>query len=274
MPQAVFAELVGQRLCQLWAYDQDHFPGFTGQALLAGAQAWVFEDAVLAFSSPLRHLHCAQGSVIGNEAGALCDMGLRVTLLPLDDADVWLSQFAGGSTVDATHWRRLIGQCLSAVYLVSNNTGHRQLWRMELVFSEEAQSCSVVYRPDLDGLIEAGRGGRFELQQIEVSSPKQAFGWLHPAAPLEFILGEQLWRSAQLSDWPLVVRKQLQVSEKPDAFYRDTLTQALIARFRQWPVFRKRLQAVELPMQVTGVPADVYEKVRERLRFSGLGCSP
>lgn len=274
MPQAVFAELVGQWLCQLWAFDQDHFPNHTVQTLLAGAQAWVFEDAVLAFSSPLRHSHCAQGSVIGNDAGGLCDMGLRVTLLALDGADVWLSQFAGCTTVDAPQWRRLIGQSLSAVYLVSNNAGHRQRWRMELVFSEEAQPCSVVYRPDLDGLIEAGWGGRFELQQIEVSSPKQAFGWLDPAAPLEFILGEQMWRSAQMSDWPLAVRKQLQVSEKPDAFYRDTLTQALTARFRQWPVFRKRLQAVELPMHVTGVPSGVYGQVRERLRFSGLGHSP
>lgn len=274
MPQTVFPELVGQRLCQLWAFDQDHFPDHTGQTLLAGAQAWEFEDAVLVFSSPLRHLYCAQGSVIGNEAGGLCDMGFRVTLLALDGADVWLSQFAGCTTVDAPQWRRLIGQRLSAVHLVSNNAGHRQRWSMQLDFSEEAQPCSVVYRPDLDGLIEAGFGERFELQRIEVSSPKQAFGWLHPAAPLAFILGEQMWRSAQTSDWPLVVRKQLQVSEKPDAFYRNTLTQALTARFRQWPAFRKRLLAVERPMHVTGVPAGVYEQVRERLRLSGLGSSP
>jgi hypothetical protein len=64
MQQTVFAELVGQRLCQLWAFDQDHFPDHTGQTLLAGAQAWEFESAVLVFSSPLRYLHCAQGSVI------------------------------------------------------------------------------------------------------------------------------------------------------------------------------------------------------------------
>lgn len=271
MQQTVFAELVGQRLCQLWAYDQDHFPDHTGQTLLAGAQAWEFENAVLVFSSPLRHLHSTQGSIIGDDAGSLCDVGFRATLLALESADAWLSRFTGGSTTDASHWRRLIGQRLNAVHLVSNNAGHRQRWRMQLDFSEEAKPCSVVYRPDLDGLIEAGFGERFELQQIEVSSPKQAFGWLHPAAPLEFILGEQMWRSAQLSDWPLVVRKQLQVSEKPDAFYRDTLTQALTARFRQWLVFRKRLLAVELPMHVTGVPSGVYEQVRERLRLSGLG---
>jgi hypothetical protein len=271
MPETVFHELAGQRLCQLWAFDQDRFPHHSGQTLLAGALAWVFEDAVAVFSSPLRHLHSAQGSIIGDDAGSLCDVGFRATLLALDDADVWLSQFASGSTVDAPQWRRLIGQRLSAAYLVSNNAGHRQRWRMELVFSEEAQPCSVVYRPDLDGLIEAGWGGRFELQQIEVSSPKQAFGWLHPAAPLAFILGEQMWRSAQLSDWPFSVRKQLQTSEQPDAFYRDTLIQALTARFRQWPVFKKRLLTVELPMHVTGVPAGVYEQVRKRLRFSGVG---
>jgi len=274
MPQTVFHELVGQRLCQLWVFDQDRFPHHSGQSLLAGALAWVFEDAVLVFSSPLRHLHCSQGSVIGNDAGSLCDMGLRVTLLALDCADTWLSRFEVYTTLDTPSWRRLIGQRLNAVHLVASQPGHLQRWRMELVFSEEVLLCRVAYRSDLDGLIEAGDGERFELQQIEVCSPKQAFGWLHPAAPLEFILGEQLWRSAQISDWPFAVRKQLQTSEQPDAFYRETLIRALTARFRQWPVFRKRLLAVEIPVHVTGVPAGVYEQVRGLLRCSGLGHSP
>jgi hypothetical protein len=274
MLETVFPELAGQRLCQLWAFDQDDFHHRTGQTQLAGAKAWVFEDAVLVFSSPLRHLHCAQGSVIGSDAGSLCDVGFRVTLLALDCADAWLSRFTGGTMVDDPQWHRLIGQRLSAVHLVPSKPSHRQRWNMELVFSEQAQPCSVAYRPDLDGLIEAGFDGRFEIQQIEVSSPKQAFGWLHPAAPLEFIWREQVWRSAQKTDWPFAMRKQLQVSAQPEAFYRDTLTQALTARFRQWPVFRKRLLAVELPIHVTGVPADVYEQVRRRLRFSGLGSSP
>ena len=159
--------------------------------------------------------------------------------------------------MNASHWRRLIGQRLSAVHLVSNNAGHRQRWNTELAFSKEAQPCSVVYRPDLDGLIEAGWGGRFELQQIEVSSPKQAFGWLHPAAPLEFILDEQLWRSAQLSDWPFAVRKRLQVSERPQKFYRDTLCKALVARFQQHLRYRQRLQALRYPVTVQDVPEGV-----------------
>ncbi len=274
MPETVFHELAGQRLCQLWAFDQDRFPHHSGQTLLAGALAWVFEDAVLVFSSPSRHLHCSQGSVIGNDAGHLCDAGFRVTLLALDCADTWLSRFADCNSVNAPQWRKRIGQRMSAVHLVPSQPGRRQQWHMELVFNEEVLPCRVVYRPDLDGLIEAGDGERFELQQIEVSSPKQAFGWLHPAAPLEFILDEQLWRSAQLADWPFAVRKQLQTRAQPDAFYRDTLIQALTARFRQWPVFRKRLLAVEIPVHVTGVPAVVYEQVRGQLRCSGLSHSP
>ena len=262
MPETAFHELAGQRLCQLWAFDQDRFPHHSGQTLLAGALAWVFEDAVLVFSSPLRHLHCSQGSVIGNAAGSLCDVGFRVTLLALDCADTWLSRFTGCIMVNASHWRRLIGQRLSAVHLVSNNAGHRQRWNTELAFSKEAQPCSVVYRPDLDGLIEAGWGGRFELQQIEVSSPKQAFGWLHPAAPLEFILGEQLWRSAQLSEWPFAVRKQLQVSEYPQEFYRDTLCKALMARFQQHPLYRQRLQALRYPVKVKDVPEGLLKELR------------
>lgn len=274
MLETVFHELVGQRLCQLWAFDQDRFPQHSGPSLLAGALAWVFEDAVLVLSSPLRHLHCSQGSVIGNYAGSLCDVGFRVTLLALDCADTWLSRFEVCTTVDAPQWRRRIGQRLSAVHLVPSQPGRWQRWHMELVFNEEVLPCRVAYRFDLDGLIEAGDGERFELQQIDVFDPNQAFGWLHPAAPLEFILDEQLWRSVQLADWPFAVRKQLQTRAQPDAFYRDTLIQALTARFRQWPVFRKRLLAVEIPVHVTGVPAGVYEQVRGQLRCSVLGRSP
>ncbi len=116
---------------------------------------------------------------------------------------------------------------------------------MELVFNEVALPCQVTYRQDLDGLIEVGDSGdHFEFREIEVSSPKHAFGWLHPAAPLEFILGEQLWRSAQMSDWPFAVRKQLQVSECPQEFYRYTFIKALVARFEQNPIYRQRLQAL------------------------------
>lgn len=229
---------------------------------------------MLVLSSPLRHLHCTQGSAIGNESGNLCDMGFRLTMLSLEDADAWFARFVGRTTVDDPHWQRLIGQRLCGVGLMSCSVQSiRQTWSLKLVFCHELYPRCMTYRQDLDGLIEAGWGGRFELQQIEVFDPNQAFGWLHPAAPLEFILDEQLWRSAQLSDWPFAVRKQLQTRAQSDAFYCDTLIQALTARFRQWPVFRKRLLAVELPMHVKGVPAGVYDQVRKRIRFSGLGSS-
>jgi hypothetical protein len=263
MTTTIFPELVGQKLCQLWAFDQDNFPCSTNSSLLAGAQAWEFEDAVLVFSSPLRHLHCAQGSVFGNELGGLCDVGFRATLLSHESAEAWLSRFVGRTTVDASLWRRLIGQRLNVIRVVSGNASCWQRWNMELAFSEEAQPCSVTYRSDLDGLIETSWGERFELQQIEVSSPKQAFGWLHPAAPLAFILGEQLWRSAQMSDWPFAVRKQLQTSAQPDAFYRDMLSRALVARFQQHPLFRQRLQALRYQVRVKGMPDGLLDELRQ-----------
>lgn len=266
----IFPELVGQKLNRLWAFDQDNFPSSTNNSLLAGVQAWEFDDAVLVFSSPLRHLHCVQGSVFGNESGGLCDVGFRVTLLNSESTDAWLSCFVGRTTVDAPHWRRLIGQRLNDIRVVPNNANHQQRWRMELAFSNEAKPCSVVYRPDLDGLIETSWGSRFELQQIEVSSPKQAFGWLHPAAPLEFILGEQVWRSAQMSDWPFAFRKQLQTSTQPEAFYRDTLSRALVARFQQHPIYRQRLQALQYPVRVKDVPEGVYAQVRCELGIQDL----
>ncbi len=268
----IFPELAGQKLCQLWAFDQDNFPCSTSNSLLAGALAWEFEDAVLIFSSPLRRLHCTQGSVIGNEAGSLCDMGFRVTLLSHESADTWLARFAGRTTVDAPHWRRLIGQRLCGVGLMSDSVQSiRQTWSLKLVFCHELHPRCVTYRQDLDGLIEAcDSGEHFELQQIEVSNPQQLFGWLHPAAPLEFILGEQMWRSAQMSDWPWPVRKQLQVSERPQEFYRDTFCKALMARFQQHPLYRQRLQALQYPVKVKDVPQDIYPQVRHELGIQDL----
>jgi hypothetical protein len=264
MTTMIFPELAGQKLCQLWAFDQDNFPCVTNNSLLAGVQAWEFEDAVLMFSSPLRHLHCAQGSVFGNELGGLCDVGYRVTLLSHESAEAWLSRFVGRTTVDAPNWRRLMGQPLRSVDLMSDSVQSSLTpWNIELLFGEEVHPCSVVYRSDLDGLIEAGSGERFELQQIEVSSPKQAFGWLHPAAPLEFILGEQMWRSAQMPDWPFAVRKQLQTSTQPDAFYRDTLSRALVTRFQQHPRYRQRLQALQYPVTVKGMPDGLLDELRQ-----------
>lgn len=263
MTSVIFPELGEQKLTQLWAFDQDNFPCSTGNSLLAGALAWEFEDAMLVLSSPLRHLHCGQGSVMGDEAGRLCDMGFRMTLLSLEDADAWLTRFAGRVTVDAPHWRRRIGQRLNAVHLVSSHPNQRQRWHIELVFNEVALPCSTAYRQDLDGLIEVSDSGEhFELREIEVSNPKQAFGWLHPAAPLEFILGEQLWRSAQMSDWPFTVRKQLQVSEHPQEFYRDTLRKAFVARFKQHPLYRQRFQALRYPVKVKDVPAGLFKELR------------
>jgi hypothetical protein len=271
MTTAIFPELGGQKLTQLWAFDQDNFPRSTGNSLLAGALAWEFEDVMLVLSSPLRHLHCGQGSIMSDEAGSLCDMGFRVTLLPHEDADAWLACFIGRTTVDAPHWRKLIGQRLNAVHLVSSYPNQRQRWHMELVFNEVALPCNIAYRQDLDGLIEVcDSGDHFELSEIEVSSPKQAFGWLHPATPLEFILGEQLWRSAQMSDWPFAVRKQIQVSQYPQEFYRHTLRKALVARFEQHPIYRQRLQALQYPLTVKDVPEGVYAQVRSALGIQDL----
>ena len=157
-----------------------------------------------------------------------------------------------------------MGQPLRSVDLMSDSVQSSLTpWNIELLFGEEVHPCSVVYRSDLDGLIEAGSGERFELQQIEVSSPKQAFGWLHPAAPLEFILGEQMWRSAQMPDWPFAVRKQLQTSTQPDAFYRDTLSRALVTRFQQHPRYRQRLQALQYPVTVKGMPDGLLDELRQ-----------
>jgi len=126
-------------------------------------------------------------------------------------------------------------------------------------------------RPDLDGCIElAPAGQQHTIDSIAVTSPADAFGWLHPAYQHPFVLDESCWHSAKISDWPWPLRKALQSHHEPERFYRETLSRALGARFRQTPSLRQRLLALRYPVQINDVPDGLIQEVAVALRNDSL----
>jgi hypothetical protein len=139
-------------------------------------------------------------------------------------------------------------------------------WALKLRFV--GGSYCLTWRPDLDGCIEfAPAGQQHTIDSITVSSPTEAFGWLHPAYQHPFALDESCWRSAKISDWPWPLRKALQSHQTPGVFYRDTMRRALTARFRPTPLLRQRLLALRFPTQVKDVPDGLIEEIAEALRL-------
>lgn len=132
-------------------------------------------------------------------------------------------------------------------------------------------SYILAWRPDLDGCIEfAPLGHRYVIDRIAINNPAEAFGWLHPAYQHPFALDENCWRSAQVSDWPWPLRKALQSHHEPEKFYREMLSRALAARFRQTPSLRQRLLALRYPVQVKDVPEGLIQELAAALRKDSL----
>ena len=272
----LFPALAGQtvvalRVCEPWV---TALPPTVGPASLFGAIVLQCNQHALLCHAPLRYMADPKGSKFGLYGGGFAELLFRASLCEVDELEHWLP------LTGAAHWTDrtspvlpMPGEVLSeAPQLVRDSENHP--WQLEFRFAT-GRCFRLQYRADLDASLQfAPAGYQYTVDRIVVSNPEDAFGWLHPGSAYQFVLDERCWRSAQVSDWPWPVRKQLQVSEKPEVFYRHMLTQALTTRFCQWPVFRKRLLSVELPMHVAGVPAGVYEQVRERLRCSELGSSP
>lgn len=272
----LFPALAGQtvvalRVCEPWV---TALPPTVGPASLFGAIVLQCNQHALLCHASLRYMADTKGSKFGLYDGGFAELPFRASLCEVDDLEHWLP------LTGAAHWSDrtspvlpMPGDVLSeAPQLVRDSENGP--WQLEYRFAT-GRCFRLQYRADLDASLQfAPSGHQYTVDRIVVSSPEDAFGWLHPGSAYPFVLAERCWRSAQVSDWPWPVRKQLQTSAQLDTFYRDTLIQALAARFRQWPVFRKRLLAMELPTHVTGVPAGMYEQVRERLRFSGLGRFP
>ena len=266
-----FSALAGQRLLgvkvfELWG--QHH--GLKGVSILSGALALRFESAALVCTSPLRYLRHQQGTLYGLASGASISLGYRATIATPEEADALLPRSFGRSFgLGQWHaWRLLqlpaIGSTLTEITIAGMGRDDRgPSWCIELCF-EGSHRYQLGYRLDLDGSIELDAPGQhFEIDQIIVDGPEQDFGWLHPAAPLDFILDDQVWRSAKVADWPWSLRKVRQSHQAPVAFYRETIHRALTARFRQRPLLLQRLLALRYPVQVKDVPDGLIEEIAQ-----------
>ena len=240
---------------------------------LAGAFELTFgsdrEATSLVCTSPLRYLHRPKGTIFGVASGDAVSLGYRITLCDMADAAV-LRGTAAPST-QWSPWTRLAHsattQTLTRIDMTAEQwAADASSWGVDLTFAS-GQRVRFSYRADLDGAIElAAPGHHVKIDWITVDGPEQDFGWLHPASPVSFILDDQVWRSAQVADWPHALRKALQSHHAPEAFYRGTLRRALTARFRQTPLLRQRLLALRYPVQVNGVPDGLIEEIAQALQ--------
>ena len=244
---------------------------------LSGALVMVFESAALICTSPLRYLHNQQGTQYGLLSGASVSLGYRVTTCDREDVKSLLPiTFGLPPGAEYTHtWMNsplpAIGIVLTETAIVEvERTDGEPAWGIELRFPSGLRYW-LSYRPELDGSIELDVPGQhFNIDQIIVDGAAQNFGWLHPSAPLDFILNDQVWRSAKVAHWPLTLRKALQSHQTPEAFYRDTMRRALLARFRQTPLHLQRLLALRYPVQVKDVPDGLIQEVATALRKDSL----
>ena len=262
--------LTAIEVCEPWAKALTTQPALRQN--LAGALVLIFGNGHAAVSlictSPLRHLHCPNGTVFGLASGDAVSLGYRITMCQTADASVLRSAITSPQWAP---WTRLAhsetGQTLTRIDVTTDQRAvNPQCWGLDLTFAS-GQCLRLSYRLDLDGCIElAAPGQHVGIDRITVEGPEQDFGWLHPATPLSFVLGEQVWRSAKVADWPHALRKALQSQQAPEVFYRQTMHRALMARFRQSPRLQQRLLALRYPVQVKEVPHGLIEEIAQTFR--------
>lgn len=242
---------------------------------LSGALVFLFDRAALICTSPLRYLRHQQGTLYGLPSGATVSLGYRATVCEREDVAALLPiTFGLPSGEEYWHsWREsalpAIGTTLTEAVIVGERGADGEpAWGIELRIAQ-GRRYRLSYRPELDGSLElAAPGQHFSLDQIVVEGPEQDFGWLHPAVLLDFILDDQVWRTAKVADWPLALRKALQSHHAPEDFYRQTTRRALLARFRQRPFHLQRLLALRNPVHCSDVPDGLIEEVAAELRFA------
>lgn len=243
--------------------------GVAGYSLIAGAIVLHFEQTAVVCTSPLRQTRSQSGTFIAVPGkDCMASLGYRLTLTPRDDADLMLPSCLHRRGIAPKEWVMSADPVTSptshVLLLTSVERQSQAAWSLRMQFLGGSHCLS--WRPDLDGCIEfAPVGHRHTIDRIAVNSPADAFGWLHPAYPAPFVLDENCWRSAKVSDWPWPTRKALQSHHAPEAFYGDTMHRVLMARFRQTPLLRQRLLALRYPVQVKEIPGGLIEEVSAAL---------
>ena len=244
-------------------------PGTASTSLLAGAMILHFDHAALVCISPLRFMRCQSGTTIAKPDGiGMASLGYRITLAKPEECPQWHPTGICKEVIRPAQWLAGTVQDRSAVHVLLHaawDEQHKGAWALKLRFV--GGSYCLTWRPDLDGCIEfAPAGQQHTIDSIAVTSPTDAFGWLHPAYQHPFALDESCWRSAKISDWPWPLRKALQSHQTPGVLYHETMRRALMARFRQTPLLRQRLLALRFPTQVKDVPDGLIEEIAEALR--------
>ena len=252
--------------CEPWA------KALAPQGILAGAFVLTFGNDAAAVSlvctSPLRHLHCQKGTIYGLASGDAVSLGYRLTVCGVPDTALLRNT---ATTAQWAPWTKLAHatttQKLAGIDVTAERHGsNAACWGIDLAFAS-GQRIRLSYRADLDGCIELAMPGQHvEIDRITVDEPEQDFGWLHPAAPVSFILNDQVWRSAKVTDWPHALRKALQSQQAPEVLYRQTMRRALMTRFRQSPRLQQRLLALRYPVQVKDVPHGLIEEIAQAFR--------
>jgi hypothetical protein len=244
-------------------------PGTASTSLLAGAMILHFDHAALVCTSPLRFMRCQSGTTIATPDGiGMASLGYRITLTKPEDCSQWHPAGLCKEVIRPAQWLAGTIQDRSAVHVLLHAAWDQQregAWALKLRFV--GGSYCLTWRPKLDGCIElAPEGQQYTIDQIVVTSPNEAFGWLHPAFAAPIVLSESSCRSAQVCDWPWPLRRALQSHREPESYYRQTMGAALMARFRQTLLLRQRLLALRYPVQVKGVPDGLIEEIAQALR--------
>lgn len=270
-PLPVYEELAGQRLTLIRTLDVwgRGLPAGHAQARwpVAGGVALTFESHTLFVTSPLRYLRSQEGTRFGTYDGGVVDLGARALLCESAYADTLL-WFRLGIAADsfAVGWVPAllpdIGQRLASAPVLIEQAGQPAA----LTFDFETGACHrLAYRLDLDGAVElSSEGSRCELSSIEVNTPAEPFGWLHPRAMSHFSVADVRWKS--MAQWPIEVRRKLRNAATDGPEIREQLRVAMLAYFKQTPHMLRRLLAVRWPVRVAGLPSGLVEEVRADLQ--------
>ena len=240
-------------------------PGVAGASLLAGAIVLHFDQTAVVCTSPLRYMRSQSGTAIAVPGeDDMASLGYRLTLTAREDTGLMFPSCLHRKVIAPKEWMMPADPGTAPVahvlLLAEVEQQSQAAWSLRIQFLGGSHCLS--WRPDLDGCIEFAPAGRHHtIDRIDVTSQDGAFGWLHPAYPRPFVLDENCWRSAQVSDWPWPLRKVLQSHHSSEAFYRDTMRQALLARFRQTPLLQQRLLALRYPVQAKDIPGGLIEEI-------------
>lgn len=272
----LFEQLLFQPLQKIELIDPwpGSIPGVAGTSVIAGAMILRFDRIAVVCTSPLRYMRSQSGTTLAVPGtDGMASLGYRLTLTAQEDADVMFPACLHRRVIAPKEWTMSADPVTSpaahVLLLTAVEKQSQTAWSIRLQFLGGSHCLS--WRPDLDGCIEfALVGQQHTIDRIAVNSPADAFGWLHPAYQQPFVLDENCWRSAQVRDWPWPLRKALQSHHEPEKFYRETLSRALEARFRQTPSLRQRLFALRYPVRVKDIPDGLIQEVAVALRKDSL----